>query len=156
IEAQARSDDDPNEARRWALVGTGGRRVGFTGVIGTDADQTALLPGSLQREWRVGQRHYFEYRARAPITLLFYMLSGRYAVQRAQHGDVTLEVYYHPEHVFNVDHLLQGMGESLDYLSASFGPYPYRQLRIVDVPDQLGAAVSTPGTMVFATGMGLT
>jgi ABC-2 type transport system permease protein len=155
IEAQARPDDDPNEARRWSALGIGGRRVGFAGVISTDADQTALLPGSLQREWSVGQRRYFEYRADAPITLMFFVLSGRYAVQRAQHGDVTLEVYYHPEHAFNVDRLLQGMRESLDYMSASFGPYPYRHLRIVDAPDQLAAAISTPGTLIFASPMGL-
>jgi ABC-2 type transport system permease protein len=155
-EALARPDDDPNEARRWATLGTGGRRSGFAGVVSTDSDQTALLPGRLQREWTEGQRRYFEYRAEAPITNWFFVLSGRYAVQRAQHGDVTLEVYYHREHAHNVDRLLQGMRESLDSFSASFGPYPYQHLRIVEVPDQVGAALSTPGTILYPARLGLT
>jgi ABC-2 type transport system permease protein len=148
-----RPEDSPDALRRYTALGVG-QDVLFDGTINTASDQTAFLPGTLERDWLDGDRHYYTYRTRDPIRLQFFVVSGRYAVERAQHGDVALEVYYHPEHAFNVQRQLDALGTALDVYGAAFGPIGLHQLRYVETPAYESVAVSTPGTIVAAEGMG--
>jgi ABC-2 type transport system permease protein len=79
---------------------------------------------------------------------------GRYDVVRTQHEDVALEVFYHPEHAFNVQQQLDTLGTALDVESAAFGPFTLHQLRFVEVPAYWPAATSTSGTIVAGEGLG--
>lgn len=56
--------------------------VGIETVIGTSADQTAIAPGSLVREWREGGRHYFQYQLDHPLLYFCSFMSARYEVLR--------------------------------------------------------------------------
>ena len=53
----------------------------FEATVSTDADQIAIAPGYLQREWTDGGRRYFHYKMDAPIPKFFAFLSARYAVR---------------------------------------------------------------------------
>ncbi|MCF7990062.1 MAG: hypothetical protein K9M02_06440 [Thiohalocapsa sp.] len=156
IDAVSVSDGASGERdpRRYA-AGTWQQRATFEGQICTDPDQTGLLPGVLERTWEQAGRRCFAYRSDAPQHLQFHAISGRYAVERRRHGEVDLEVYYHPDHAFNVDTLLKAMGTALDLAAASYGPYPLAYLRIAEVP-YLNAAISTPGTAVLGEPFGMT
>ncbi|HEX4143474.1 MAG TPA: M1 family aminopeptidase [Pirellulales bacterium] len=58
-------------------------------TVSTSADQIAIVPGYLEREWTENGRRYFHYRTDAKILDLFSVLSGRYEVARDQwHGPV--------------------------------------------------------------------
>ncbi|HEX9986278.1 MAG TPA: ABC transporter permease [Thermoanaerobaculia bacterium] len=120
-------------------------------VIGTDADQIAIAPGALRRSWNAGGRRYFHYVTDSPIRNGFPILSARYAVHRSKWNDVDIEVVYHPKHVWNVERIARSARASLDNYARDFGPYPQRQLRLVEFPITGGNRLTGhPGTVVWS------
>jgi ABC-2 type transport system permease protein len=68
---------------------------------------------------------------------------------------ISLEIYYHKGHEFNLDRMMNGMKASLDYNSKNFSPYQHKQLRIVEFPRTGGSfAQSFPNTIPFSEGVG--
>ncbi|HSH04699.1 MAG TPA: M1 family metallopeptidase, partial [Anaerolineae bacterium] len=57
-----------------------------------------------------------------------------------QVADTTLRYLYLPEHDWSVDRLLDAAEQSLLHFNGWYGPYPYAQLTLVDVPDSGGGA----------------
>ena len=53
--------------------------IDFETTVSTSADQIALAPGYLQREWTEDGRRYFHYEMDAPILNFYAFLSARYA-----------------------------------------------------------------------------
>ena len=49
-------------------------------------------------------------------------------------NDVALRILYHPAHDYNLDRMVAGMKASLDYYTKTFGPYQFRELRVVEIP----------------------
>ncbi|HEX8558150.1 MAG TPA: M1 family aminopeptidase [Pyrinomonadaceae bacterium] len=119
-------------------------------TVSTSDDQVAIGPGDLVREWRQGGRRHFHYRTARPTTPLFGFVSGRYEVRRAQHGGVSVEVYHHPAHAYNVEKMLATAARSLDMFGERFGPYPHGHLRIAELPGHWGfGAFALPGLIVW-------
>lgn len=126
-------------------------RATFETTVSTAADQVAVAPGELRGEWTAHGRRYFRYAAESPVSNQFAYASARYAVRRATHAGVTVEIYHHPQHAMNVDRMLRAAVVSLDEFGRAFGPYPHRTLRIVEVPPYWGfGAISLPGTIFFS------
>jgi ABC-2 type transport system permease protein len=119
-----------------ARYATSARRIAFDAVIATDSDQTAVAPGELRRTWVENGRRYFHYVADAPIRNDFAIYSARYSIRREKWNNVAIEVMYHPDHITNVDRMIQSARASLDYFAKNVGPYPYRELRLVEQPGQ--------------------
>ena len=94
-------------------------------------DQIAIAPGELAREWSENGRHYFQYRTLKPVLNFFSVLSARYAVKRDKWNDVDLGIYYHPGHEYNLDKMMKGMKDALEYCTTNFSPYQNKTLRIV-------------------------
>ena len=129
--------------------------------IGTAADQTAITSGKLINSWHTDDRNYFEYNTVQPIINFYAMLSGKYEVARDQwlstpnqQNPVDLEIYYHPQHTYNLDRMMNGMKASLDYYTTHFSPYQYEQLRIVEFPRYEEFAQSFPCTIPFSESIG--
>jgi hypothetical protein len=142
-------------ARQNNYVATDADWVNFEGTVSTSGDQTAIMPGYLQREWEQHGRRYFYYKADAPIVSgIFSVNSARYAVQRDHWHDVSLEIYYHPGHEFDLDRMMLGMKSTLDYSSTAFSPFQFRQLRIVEFPRYGDFAESFPNTIPFSESIG--
>jgi aminopeptidase N len=80
------------------------------------------------------------------------VLSAAYAVRRDTARGVALAVYYHPTHDVNVDRMLRSMRASLAYYGEQFGPYQFRELRVVEFPLYAGGARAHPGTIAFSEG----
>jgi hypothetical protein len=119
-------------------------------TVSTSEDQVAIGPGDLLREWREGGRRYFQYRTAQPSTPVFGFVSGRYEVRRVEHRGVSLEVYHHAGHDYNVEKMLVVATRSLDMFGERFGPYPHRHLRIVELPRYWGfGAFALPGMIVW-------
>ncbi|HEY0095518.1 MAG TPA: M1 family aminopeptidase, partial [Archangium sp.] len=147
---QAAPEDSPHgeepEAQQW---------VRFEATVSTSADQLAVAPGRLERQWEENGRRYFHYRSEAPVTNVFAFASARYHVERRQHGDVTLEVFHHPAHGANVERMLRAAAATLDYMEQHFGPYPHEALRIVEVPSYWRfGAFAMPGLIAFVEDRG--
>jgi hypothetical protein len=108
--------------------------VRFAVTVSTSLDQIAVAPGYLQREWIEGGRKYFRYEMDRPILNFWAIVSARYAVVRDRWNDVELAVYHHPPHVQHVRRMLDATKLALAYCSSAFGPFQFRQLRILEFP----------------------
>jgi len=102
-------------------------------TIGTTSDQTAIGIGELQKTWKTNKRNYFQYRTEAPIPFRFAVASARYAIKKLKHGNIAIEVYYHPEHDKNIDHIIKNAKQTLNYCEQHFSRYPYKTLRFAEI-----------------------
>jgi hypothetical protein len=128
--------------------------ISFETVIGTDADQQAIAPGYLQREWIENGRRYFAYKMDSPILNFYAFQSARYAVKKDRWNDVALEIWYQPGHEYNLERMFEATKAGLDYFTPAFGPYQHRQFRIVEFPRYASFAQSFPNTIPFSEGIG--
>ncbi|HJV60539.1 MAG TPA: M1 family aminopeptidase, partial [Albitalea sp.] len=132
--------------------------IDFEATLSTEPDQIAIAPGYLQREWTDGGRRFFHYKMDAPILDFYAFQSARYALRKdVWHGganDVAIEVYYQPGHEYNIASMIEAAKASLDYCSTHFGPYQYRQFRIVEFPRYEAFAQSFPNTIPYSEGIG--
>jgi ABC-2 type transport system permease protein len=122
-------------------------------TLSTAADQIALAPGRLIKDWTTNDRHYFHYRSDGPIHNNLIFASARYVVSRATAGKTAIEVYYHPAHQANVARILTAAADSLRVFENSFGPYPQSQLRIAEAPSYLQfGGLALPGLVFLSEG----
>lgn len=128
--------------------------IEFEATLSTAPDQIAVAPGYLQREWRDKGRRYFHYRMDAPVPDFFSVLSANWIVTRDKWNDVTIEIYHHANHAFNVKRMIEASKASLALFSAEFGPYQHRQLRIMEFPRYQSFAQSFPNTVPYSEGIG--
>lgn len=144
---------DDVEGNKHGILGDDADWVDFEIIISTDLDQIAMAPGYIQNEWDEEGRRYFHYKMDQKIHNLFALVSAKYEVLSEKWNGINLEVYYHPTHSYNVDKLMEGMKKSIEYYSDLYGPYPYRQCRILEFPYGSYAA-SFPNTIPFSENIG--
>ncbi len=135
--------------------------VDFEITIGTAADQVAVAPGYLKRQWQENGRAYFHYQMDRPMLLFFNIGSARYEVARdvfrdtLTGRDIAIEIYHSPKHRYNVQKMIDATKASLDYFTRSFGPYQHRQVRILEFPRTQGTfAQSFANTIPYSEGFG--
>ncbi|GGK72262.1 ABC transporter permease/M1 family aminopeptidase [Rufibacter glacialis] len=124
------------EARRYAPFP---EQIRFEAVVGTEANQQVVAPGTLRRTWTKDGRRYFHYATEAPIRNEYAFFSGKYAVQEGKWRnpaagpgqEVILQVFYPVGQTENPTRMVKSAKASLDYYTRQFGPYPHRQLRFV-------------------------
>ncbi|MFT4024903.1 MAG: M1 family aminopeptidase [Flavihumibacter sp.] len=133
--------------------------VYFDAVVSTSADQTAIAPGYLQKTWTKNGRRYFQYIQDSPIQFFFNIVSARYAIkndsiQLADGRTIATQVFYHPEHGYNVDRFMNAYKDGLSYFSQSYGPFQFRQMRLLEFPRYAGFAQSFPNTVPYSENFG--
>ncbi|MGH6816315.1 MAG: M1 family metallopeptidase, partial [Hyphomicrobiaceae bacterium] len=127
------ADSDPLPYRR-NYIAHDADFVRFAVTVSTSPDQIAVAPGYLQRDWSENGRRYFRYEMDRPILNFWSIVSARYAVAQDRWNDVDLSVHYHPPHALHVPRMIEAMKLALAYCSTEFGPFQYRQMRIVEFP----------------------
>lgn len=129
--------------------------IDFEATVSTSKDQIAIAPGYFQKEWVEGDRRYFHYKMDSKILNFYAFNSGRYEVKKEMFNGISLEIYYHKPHTFNLDRMMKGMKASLDYNAKNFSPYQFRQARIIEFPRTGGTfAQAFANTMPFSEGIG--
>ena len=129
--------------------------IDFEATVSTSEDQIAIAPGYLQKEWVKDGRKYFHYKMDNKILNFYAFNSARYEVKKEMYNDISLEIYYHKGHEFNLDRMMAGMKASLDYNAKNFSPYQFRQARIIEFPRTGGTfAQAFANTMPFSEGIG--
>ncbi|MGH9539576.1 MAG: M1 family aminopeptidase [Terriglobales bacterium] len=123
-------------------------------VISTSADQIAVAPGSLQREWSENGRHYYQYKLDHYSLNFYSFISARYEVARSDWNGVSVEVYYLKEHPWNVPKMLNSVKKSFTYYTQNFGPYAHKEARIIEFPRVARFAQAFPGTMPYSESIG--
>jgi hypothetical protein len=102
-------------------------------TISTAGNQTALGIGELAKNWKQQNRNYFQYKTKDPIPFRFGISSAQYAVKKENYKGKSFEIYYHPTHAENVDHLMNNARLTMDYCEKNFGNYPFKTIRFAEV-----------------------
>jgi ABC-2 type transport system permease protein len=128
--------------------------IRFETTVSTAAGQRAIAPGYLVKDWKKGDRHYFQYKMDSPILHFFSFLSAKYSLRRDRWNDVAIEIWYQEGHEYNIDRMIASIKKSLDYYTKHFGPYQHRQVRIIEFPRYSSFAQSFPNTIPFSEAIG--
>ncbi len=154
-------DRDDAEARRYHLLtGFSGYAdyVNFDAEVCTDESQIPVAPGKLRGETIKDGRRCRSYKSINPILNFFSFLSAEYEHrEQSWTGDngqsVLLEIYFHPQHDYNVDLMFKAMETSMDTYTELFSDYQYAQLRIMEFPYS-SFAQAFAGTVPFSENIG--
>jgi hypothetical protein len=137
-------------------------RVALEAVVGTDEGQVAVAPGRLRRTWAQDGRRYFQYATDAPIRNDYAFFSAAYAVHEGRWNPstgsgpgVSIEIFHHPAHAWNVERMVRSVQASLDYYTQLFGPYPHRQVRLVEHPGDGVTLHASPINISYEEGFSL-
>jgi hypothetical protein len=134
--------------------------VSFDITVSTSADQIAIAPGVLEKQWKQDGRNYYHYVQDSPqVDLFFDILSARYAtlndkVTLYNGQQIGLELYYHMAHTTNLKRFLSAYKDGLQYYSKAYGPFQFKQMRLLEFPKYRAFAQSFPNTVSYAEGFG--
>lgn len=128
--------------------------IEFSSTVCTAPDQIALAPGYLEREFEREGRRCFEYAMDQPMLPFWAYLSASWKVKRDEWNGIPIEIYYHRTHEYNVDRMIEGSKDSLDYFTREFTPYQHRQVRIIEFPRYARFAQSFANTIPFSESIG--
>ncbi|WP_218599480.1 M1 family aminopeptidase [Polaribacter sp. NJDZ03] len=129
--------------------------IDFEATVSTSEDQIAIAPGYLQKEWTAEGRKYFHYKMDSKMLNFYAFNSARYQVKKEMWNGISLEIYYHKPHDYNLDRMMKGMKASVTYNEKNFSPYQHKQLRIIEFPRTQGTfAQSFANTIPFSEGFG--
>lgn len=152
---------DPHGLKEGRSDGDG-EEINFEMIIGTDKGQIAIAPGYLLGEWKENNRSYYHYKMDKLMSNFYSVVSAKYEVKRdhwiqkvdSLSDTVSLEIYHHKGHEYNLDRMFKGMKSSFEYMSENFGSYQYQQMRILEVPVYSSRAQSFPNTVPFSEDLG--
>jgi hypothetical protein len=151
---------DDMAARANTYIANDADWIDFETTVSTSPDQIALAPGYLEKEWTVdvpgqGQRRFFHYKTDTKIMPFVSWLSARWAMKKDKWNDIAIEIYYDPQHPYNVDRMIESVKKSLDYYTKNFSPYQFRQVRILEFPNFHGSfAQSFANTIPYSESVG--
>ncbi|MEM9216020.1 MAG: peptidase [Cyanobacteria bacterium P01_F01_bin.150] len=151
LDQRMRSHDDPlGQSQSLMVTHLGWSKTTVT--IGTSPAQTAVTSGRLMEEWREvdgrgRDRRYFRYKSTTLDRGKFTVFSGRYNVFQNTDYRVPIEIYYHPDHSDNVKLIAEQVGQALEFYEATFGPYPFKQVRVAEFVYYDGMVFSEGGTI---------
>ncbi len=145
---------DNEAARQNTYISSDADWIRMETTISTASDQIAVAPGALAKEWEENGRRYFHYQLDSAVLHFNSFISARYEVLRDRWQGVDVEVYYHPEHIYNVERMAEAVKSSLAYYTEQFGSYPHQYARIIEFPRYQSFAQAFPGTMPYSEGIG--
>ena len=137
--------------------------IAYRATVCTSADQLPVTSGYVERDWVENGRRCINFKMDSPMAAIYPFASARYEVKKdvwhGPNGDVAIEIDYHPGHEYNLERMVAGVKDSLDYFNKSFSPYQHKILRIVEFPRfqrQGGFAESFPNSVPFNEAIGFT
>jgi ABC-2 type transport system permease protein len=148
------------KARQNTYISDDADWIRFRTTVSTEADQTAIAPGYLQKEWTKDGRRYFTYVMDRPMLNFYTFLSARYKTYKDQWVDtagqrtIPITIYYQPGHEYNLQRMAAGAKDALSYCSRNFSPYQHRQLRILEFPQYQQFAQAFANTVPFSEAIG--
>lgn len=129
--------------------------IDFEATVSTSEDQIAIAPGYLQKEWIKDGRRYFYYKMDSKMLNFYAFNSARYEVKKEKWEGISLEIYYHKTHDYNLDRMMKGLKASLNYNADNFSEYQHKQARILEFPRTAGSfAQSFANTIPFSETIG--
>jgi len=156
------ADQSDDEARQFNFFNRSADYVDFKAKMCTDPGQIPIAPGHRIATEDVKiegeMRHCRTYEAVNPIMNFYSFMSGDYEVKRdvwanPDGADIDLAIYHDVKHDYNVDLMMDAAKQALTTFTSTFGPYQYKQVRIMEFP--YGAfAQAFAGTIPFSENIG--
>lgn len=131
LEERVLPHDDPKGLTQGFLLthlGWGNTEI----TVSTSETQIPVSTGKLIKRWSENNRNYAQYQSTTPDKGKFTIFSADYAVHTNNNYRVPIEVYYHPQHDYNVELIAETAGKALAFYEQTFGEYPFEQIRIVE------------------------
>jgi len=148
--------DDVHNRHRHFISGNSDY-VDFEAKICTDVGQIPIAPGKLRRIYEetneIGTRACRDYKAINPILNFFSFMSADFDVLEDKYEDIDLRIFYHEEHDYNVELMMDAAKSALKTYTTTFGPYQYEQVRIMEFPYG-NFAQAFAGTIPFSEDIG--
>lgn len=127
----------------------------FNITISTSLYQTAIGPGDLVKKWTAGGRNYFTYSGKQTG---IYMLPGIASAEYREWHDsvntgsrtIDIGIYSHSAHNKNISRLIDAYKTSVRFCDQTFGPYMYKQMRLVETPVYAPLSTNIAGTDFFS------
>jgi hypothetical protein len=110
------------------------KKVDFESIISTQSNQIAFTSGDLLRKWTENGRNYYHFKSPVKIMSSVIYVSADYELEEEMYKGISLEHYYHQGHGFNNKRMLESTKITLDYCNEAFGTYPFKQLRMAEIP----------------------
>jgi hypothetical protein len=150
---------DDAYGRRTMLFNDDADLIQFEATLSTNPDQVAVAPGYLQRTWMENGRRYFQYVQDSPIDYFYNIVSARYSVLRdtvtiSDGKQVNMEIFHHKTHDYNLDRMMASYRDGLQYFSDTYGPFQFRQMRLLEFPRYASFAQSFPNTVPYSESFG--
>ncbi len=142
------------KARRYNYVAHDADWVTSDITVSTDANQTPIAPGYRVSDVIANGRRTARFESEARILNFFSIQSARYQVKRDSWHGIRLAVYYDKHQPYNVARMIHALKAGLGVYTKAFGPYQFRQVRIVEFPDYRKFAQSFANTIAYSEGMG--
>ncbi len=123
-------------------------------TIVTSSNQKAIGVGELVKQWKHASKNYFRYQSKQ-IPFRFAISSAEYVIKKEYYKGKSFEIYYHPMHYENVEHLIKNAKITMDYCESNFGPYPFKTIRFAEVSSFTKgfAATAYPATIYMTEDM---
>jgi ABC-type transport system involved in multi-copper enzyme maturation permease subunit len=140
--------DDFYEGLTEPMIGAG---TSFTARLHITAPEayTVNSVGTLRKKERAEGRCTWEWATDQPVRF-FNVVAGRWAERRGENT----AVYYHPEHAYNLDEIVEALDASRRYYSEWFYPYPWKDLKLSEFPNLASYAQGFPTNITFSEGIG--
>jgi hypothetical protein len=107
----------------------------YEAIVSTSGSQRVVSNGSLIRHWAEDGRNYFHYKSEGLMDNEFVFASSEYEVARDEYEGIEIEVCHDKKHSHNVQRMIRGVKRSFDYCTKNFCPFPYRFVRIAEIPN---------------------
>ncbi len=154
------ADDKDTSGVNSLLNGSQAGLVHFDVTISTSADQVAIAPGDLQKQWQQGGRNYFEYVSNSQgIYSGIGILSARYeslkdSVHIENGQNIGVELYYQPTNNANLQRFVSAYKNSLAYYTHAWGPYPFKAIKLAEASQFNNDVNSMAGVHIFSENFG--
>lgn len=150
---------DDEQGRRTLLFNDDADLVHFEATLSTSPDQIAIAPGYLQKSWEENGRRYFHYVQDTPIQLAAAVVSARYETLKDEvmipdSQRIAIEIFYDKKHAFNLDRFKAAYADGLRYFSEVYGPFQFRQMRLMEFPRYASFAQSFANTVPYSEDFG--
>ncbi|HEV3025072.1 MAG TPA: hypothetical protein VGX76_21525, partial [Pirellulales bacterium] len=112
-------------------------------------EYTVNSVGTMVGEQLANGRRTVEWKSDHPVRF-FNVVAGRWAQRRGQ----GTTVFYHPQHIYNIDEIAAALDASRKHYSEWFHPYPWNELKLSEFPNLATYAQGFPTDITFSEGIG--
>ncbi|MEM0931417.1 MAG: hypothetical protein AAGJ12_03050 [Bacteroidota bacterium] len=119
-------------------------------TMSTQENQVAEAPGELHKTWQRNNRNYYQYKIKNQSPLNWFFTSASYAKNKEKYKDLEVNILYHPSHHYNVAFYQKSVSASYDFILAQFSSYPYKEIRVLEIPFYQEAMYSFPNAIAIS------